>query len=236
MRVHYLQHVPFEGLGSIEPALRQKGHVITLTRLYQGEPLPTLEEIDWLIIMGGPMGIYDEARYPWLEAEKAFIKDAIAAEKTVLGICLGAQLIADALGAKVFKNRHREIGWFPIQRLPEAATTVLAKAIPEQTEAFHWHGDTFEIPQAATPLASSKACKNQAFILHDRVVGFQFHLETTREAAAALIENCRDELDSSPYVQSESEMLADEQRFTHINKVMHAVLEALEARHSPASQ
>lgn len=228
MKVHYLQHVPFEGLGSIESVLREKGHQLSFTHLYTDQPLPLVEDIDWLIVMGGPMGIDEEEIYPWLRAEKKFINDAIHAGKIVLGICLGAQLIAEVLGARVYKNKHREIGWFNISRLPQVSNTILSRAIPEQAEVFHWHGDTFDIPQGAIDLAASEACKNQGFILDDRVVALQFHLETTMQSATSLIENCRDELDDSRYVQSENELLASSQRFPNINQIMLSVLEALE--------
>jgi len=232
MRIHYLQHVPFEDLSSIEPILRKKGHELTAIHLYEGQQIPLVKEIDWLIVMGGPMGIYDEAKYPWLNAEKLFIKQAIESNKIVLGICLGAQLIADALGAKVCQNKHREIGWFNISRSPEVEGTVLSEVIPDQMEVFHWHGDTFDIPQGAKAIAASEACRNQGFIINNRVVGFQFHLETTLQSASALINNCRDELDKSQYVQTESEILSDNQRFTNINQVMYSVLDALEVQNN----
>ena len=232
MRVHYLQHVPFEGLSSMEPFLLTKGHTLTSTQLYKGESLPLIDEIDWLIIMGGPMSIYDAETYSWLEPEKQFIKSAMNSKKIVLGICLGAQLIADALGAKVYKNSHREIGWFNISRSPEASDTVLSKALPEQTEVFHWHGDTFDIPEGASVLAESKACKNQGFILKNRIVALQFHLETTLESATSLIENCKDELDGSQYVQTEKEMLSSSDKFSNINKIMYAVLTELDQKHT----
>ena len=232
MRIHHLQHVPFEGLGSIEPVLREKGHHLTATHLYHSQPLPVAEDIDWLIVMGGPMGIYDEQAYPWLKAEKRFIEDVISAGKIVLGICLGAQLIADVLGAKVYRNKYREIGWFNINRSPEAEGTILYKAIPAQAEVFHWHGDTFDIPEGARPLAESAACRNQGFIMDDRLVAFQFHLETTLKSAKALIENGRDELDDSRYVQTETKMLSSLQRFSNINQIMRTVLETMEEHHA----
>ncbi len=232
MRIHYLQHVFFEDLSSIDLILRVKGHELTATHLYEGEQLPSVKEIDWLIVMGGPMGIHDEAKYPWLNAEKLFIKKAIESNKIVLGICLGAQLIADALGARVYQNKHREIGWFNISRSPELYDTVLSEIIPDQMEVFHWHGDTFDIPQGAKAIAASEACQNQGFIINNRVAGFQFHLETTLQSAKALINNCRDELDKSQYVQTESEILSDNQRFTNINQVMYSVLEALEVQNT----
>lgn len=212
----------------MEPALLAGGHQLSSTHLYKNKPLPLLKEIDWLIVMGGPMGIHDEAEYPWLAAEKKFIHQAIEAGKTVLGICLGAQLIASVLGAEVYKNRHKEIGWFSIDRSSKADSTIISTAIPRQAEVFHWHGDTFAIPAGAKPLASSSACQNQGFIFDDRVVGLQFHLETTPELIRELINNSRHELDGSSYVQSEEEMLANPQRFNRINQIMAAILETLE--------
>lgn len=145
-----------------------------------------------------------------------------------MGVCLGAQLIAAAMGAEVYKNDHKEIGWFSINRSPEADTTIIATAIPQQAEVFHWHGDTFNVPVGAKSLASSNACQNQGFIFDDRVVGLQFHLETTPELIQELINNSRHELDCSSYVQSEEEMLANPQRFARINQIMAAILETLE--------
>ncbi|WP_321389505.1 type 1 glutamine amidotransferase [uncultured Desulfuromusa sp.] len=228
MNIHYLQHVPFEGLGSMEAALIAGGHQLSSTHLYKNQRLPSLKNIDWLIVMGGPMGIHDEAEYPWLLPEKKFIQQAIESGKTVLGVCLGAQLIAAAMGAEVYKNDHKEIGWFSINRSPEADTTIIATAIPQQAEVFHWHGDTFNVPAGAKSLASSNACQNQGFIFDDRVVGLQFHLETTPELIQELINNSRHELDCSSYVQSEEEMLANPQRFARINQIMAAILETLE--------
>jgi len=231
MNIHYLQHVPFEGLGSMESALKTGGHQLSSSHLYKDQSLPALEEIDWLIIMGGPMGVQDETEYPWLKSEKEFILQAIESGKIVLGICLGAQLIAAALGAQVYKNRHKEIGWFDIHRDATADTNALATTIPQQAEVFHWHGDTFDIPAGAQPLASSSACQNQGFIFDNRVVGLQFHLETTPELIQDLINNSRDELDGSRYVQSEEEMLAKPQRFARINPIMAAILETLAEIH-----
>jgi GMP synthase-like glutamine amidotransferase len=228
MNIHYLQHVPFEGLGSIESQLKAGHHQLSSTHLYKNPLLPAIEEIDWLIVMGGPMGVHDETEYPWLKPEKNFIRQAIDANKKILGICLGAQLIADVLGTKVYQNRYREIGWFNIDRSAEGNSTILSTALPEQTEVFHWHGDTFDIPAGAKLLASSEACKNQGFILDNRVVGLQFHLETTSASARALIKNAADELDDSRYVQTEKEILTSPGRFLRINQIMSAVLNALE--------
>lgn len=228
MRIHYLQHVPFEGLGSIEPVLKERGHTLNSTHLYKGQTLPEVNSFDWLIIMGGPMGIYDYGHFTWLKDEKSFIGKVIESGKTVLGICLGAQLIADVLGAKVYKNKHKEIGWHDIETTPEINDTILADSIPSPLEAFHWHGDTFDLPAGALNIASSDACKNQGFIFDDRILALQFHLETTCESATALIANGRYELDGSKYEQSEKEMLAKSSRFPRINQAMEKVLKVLE--------
>ena len=235
MRVHYLQHVPFEGLGAIEGYMREKGHELSCTRLFAGETLPAVDSFDWLIVMGGPMGIYDEDQYPWLADEKVCIGQAIRAGKTVLGVCLGAQLIADVLRARVYFGGHREIGWFDITRAAEAEQTTLSKALPEKTEVFHWHGDTFDIPEGAVRLAESAACKNQGFVYGNRVVALQFHLETTPESAAALVGNCRAELDGSDFVQSEEEILAGFAKYTGLNLILTDVLAALEEQTAAAA-
>lgn len=204
MKIHYLQHVPFEGLGFIEKWARTQNATTGVSRLFRNDPLPGTEDFDWLVVMGGPMGIYDHDEFPWLVAEKKLIQQAIGAGKTVLGICLGAQLIADVLGAKVYPGPQKEIGWFPIKRAAGAPDL-----IPDTLTVFHWHGDTFDLPEGAVPLASSAACKNQGFIYNGRVVALQFHMETTVESMEALIENCGHEL---PGVDGASCSVQEKQR------------------------
>lgn len=225
MRIHLLQHVAFEGLGSIEEWARANKAEITASRLFAGEELPVVDGFDWLVVMGGPMNIYQEESYPWLAAEKAFIAEAIGAGKIVLGVCLGAQLIADCLGAAVTRNRQREIGWFPLTSVHPAVRDI----IPDGAVVMHWHGDTFALPAGAQLLASSEACDHQGFIYQQgRVVGLQFHLETTAASLAALIEHGSDDLTpAGPYIQNASEMQADPARFTAINQMMAALLTRL---------
>ena len=227
MHVHYLQHVPFEGPGSIAAWAQARNHRISATRLYTGDHPPPLDTIDWLVIMGGPMSVYDEAAHPWLVDEKRYVARAIETGKTVLGICLGAQLIADVAGARVYRNAQKEIGWFPVEKTAAARASVLGVALPEVVEAFHWHGETFDLPAGAAHLARSAACEHQAFACAERVVGLQFHLETTRAAAEELIRNCADELAGGPFVQSAAAMLADDRRFLKINSFMVRVLDGL---------
>lgn len=224
MRIHYLQHVPFEGLGSIEGHLLQQGHQLSATHLYRQQPLPELDRFDALIVMGGPMGVSDETDYPWLTPEKALIARAIAAGKKVLGICLGAQLIADALGAKVYRNCCVEIGWWPVTQTEAAAANDL-ELLPANYLPFHWHGDTFDLPDGAIHLAQTVACRHQAFTIAGQVIGLQFHLETTPDAALNLIKHCGDELDGSRYVQTAEQMLADTEHFTVSNRLMAGLLD-----------
>jgi len=228
-RVHWLQHVPFEGLGSIEPWLTTRGYSITRSRLYAHEPLPNVDDFDWLIVMGGPMNVDDEAHYPWLAAEKCFIKVAIDAGKTVLGICLGAQLMARALDAKVQKTGTKEIGWFPITLMNLAALSPLFEEHTPVFQAFHWHSDSFAVPKGAVKTASSEACANQAFVFGERAVALQFHLETTQASAQTLIKHCADDLQPGTWVQSAKAMLAEPERFKALNRHMDSLLARLAA-------
>ena len=227
MNIHYLQHVPFEGLGSIEDWVQRGGHTLSATRLYLGEQLPAVETLDLLVVMGGSMNIDEEALYPWLSAEKRFIEQAIAAGQRVLGVCLGAQLVANVLGAKVYANTNREIGWFPVEMTQAASASGLFAAFPRRIEAFHWHGDTFDIPSGAVHIARSAGCANQAFVYDERVVGLQFHLETTPASAQQIIAHCAEAITQGRYIQTPQAMLADAHRFDSINRTMHELLDRL---------
>ena len=222
MRAHFLQHVPFEGLGSIEFWLQRAGYEVTATRFYDTDELPPPAEVDLVVAMGGPMSVNDEHEYPWLAAEKRFIRAAIELQRPVLGVCLGAQLIASACGAAVYPNTVKEIGWLPIQGVaPDTgdngdgdgdagAEQPATFRFPPFLEVFHWHGDTFDLPEGAVRLARSNGALNQAFQLGRSVIGMQFHLDMTPDSARALVEHCRAELVPSMYVQSEQRILAAE--------------------------
>ena len=227
MKLHYLQHVPFEGLGSIASWAKARRIQISRTRLFAGETLPSADEIDLLVVMGGPMGVYDEREYPWLVKEKKFLKQAIASGTQILGVCLGAQLIAEVLGARVYSNDHKEIGWFPIEGVQVAHGSSIGKVLSNAGEVFHWHGDTFDLPDDATHLVKSQACKNQAFSIGAQILTLQFHLETTPAAAQALIDNCGHEIVDAPYIQPAHEILTDQHRFEHINILMAKCLDLL---------
>lgn len=226
MRAHYLQHVPFEGLGRIEDWLRDRGYEITSTKFYESSEFPKIEGVDLLVVMGGPMSVNDEQEYPWVVNEKKFIRSVIEADKPTLGICLGAQLIANSMGGEVFPNSVKEIGWFPIQAVKPSNSA--AFQFPGKTEVFHWHGETFSLPAGAVLIAESKGCKNQAFQIGDKVIGLQFHLETTLSSTKAIVDNCRDELVGGEYIQPEEDILsAPQERYSSINSLMVDILEYL---------
>jgi len=226
MRFHYFQHVPFEPPANIEKWVKEKNFPIKGTHLYKNDPFPDFSSFDVLIVMGGPMGVYDEMEYPFLAREKVFIENSLKLGKKVIGVCLGAQLIADVLGAKVYKNKYKEIGWFPVYKTDEANNNTAFEKLPNKFIAFHWHGDTFDLPTGATRLAYNEATENQAFQYGDLALGLQFHLETTPASAKGLIENSKEELkERGKYIQSPEEMLSKKEYFKEIEKYLYTVLD-----------
>jgi GMP synthase-like glutamine amidotransferase len=212
MRIVYLRHVPFEGLAGIGTWAEGRGHEVRAVRMFAGEVPPEPDGFDWLIVMGGPMDIHDDSAYPWLEGERRFIRRAIDAGRLVLGVCLGAQFVADALGARVFHNPSGpEIGWFDIRPTPEAAGSVTFAGVPDRATVFHWHGDTFDLPAGAVRLAESDVTEIQAFEACDgRVLAMQFHPEATPASVLELSRAEADELAPAgrPHVQSAGELLS----------------------------
>lgn len=222
MRVHVLQHVPFEAPGSIQSWLAERQAVVSHTLFYEASSLPDVGTLDLVIALGGPMSVNDEASLPWLVEEKHFIAAAILAGKAVLGICLGAQLIASALGASVYPGPYKEIGWFGIQATPPRPGVF---SLPQEITVFHWHRETFDLPLNAVELARSTACETQAFQYGANVIGLQFHLETTPQSLDALIAHSRHELTGGVFVQSERDMRnVPRTHYTAINDLMAEVL------------
>ena len=177
-----VRHVPFEHLGRIGPALERAGLSFRYFDLFAGEPPPAITGLPALIIMGGPMSANDPDDY--LRTELRLIEDALSAGIPVLGVCLGAQLIARALGARVFRNPVKEIGWYPLRLTAAGAADSLLAGLPDPSMVLQWHGETFDIPVGSVHLAWSEACRNQAFRYGSHVYGLQFHLETTADMIA----------------------------------------------------
>lgn len=195
MKVHWFQHVEIEGLGLIESWLRARRHEITVTRWWAGDTAGAdAAECEWLIVMGGPMNIYQHRDFPWLVEEKAAIAAAIARGARVFGVCLGAQLIADVLGGKVLQNAEREIGWWPVRAVAADGDADERYAFPAEMPVLHWHGDTFTLPLGARRLAASEGCAQQAFAVAARVLGLQFHLEMGAGTVEAMVKAGADEL------------------------------------------
>jgi len=222
MRVRWLQHADFEDLGCIAPWLAANGHQVSGTRLYAGETPPDSAAFDALIVMGGPMNIYEYDRYPWLRGEKRLIRSAVDAGKRVLGVCLGAQLLADVLGGPVTRNADSEIGWFPMSLTAAGRESALFADLPQSFTGFHWHGDTYALPPGAECLATSEGCAQQAFVVGRQVLGLQFHLEVTRVNAEEWFRHERPQ--PARYVQTPEHILAEQDSFEENNRWMRAVL------------
>ncbi len=227
MRMVCLQHVSFEGPASIGAWAARRGCPIPVVRLFANEPLPGRDTFDLLVILGGPMSVNDEKRFDWLGPELRFVQQAIKRGKRVLGICLGAQLIAKAMGATVRANAEREIGWWPVRQTPEARGHPVFSRLPRTFAAFHWHGETFDLPAGATWLAQSEGCAHQAFSIGPHVLGLQFHLECTPESVEALIQNCPGDLAPGRFVQDSQAMQTAHQHFHDANRLMAALLDRL---------
>jgi GMP synthase-like glutamine amidotransferase len=178
MHIHCFQHVAFETPGTIKEWAEASRHVISYTYFFENSfSIPAINEIDALLIMGGYMNVDEDEKFPWLIEEKKFIRQAVYAGKKVMGICLGSQLIAAALGAKVYAAKEKEIGFFPVSFSTEALLHPFFNHFKNPYTVFHWHGDTFDLPQGAQLLASTDICRSQAFLFSNNVLALQFHFE-----------------------------------------------------------
>jgi GMP synthase-like glutamine amidotransferase len=202
MRVHYLQHVWFETPGCILDWARDRGYKLTSTLLYESAQFPEIDSFDLLVIMGGPMSVHDLKDYSWLAQEKEFIKKCIRHGKMLFGICLGAQLLAETCGGRVQKNPEKEIGFFPVKLSLQAIRHPFFEGIPEVSDFFHWHGETFSLPEGAIAIGSSEACLNQGFLLNNQILALQFHPEVTSELVTSMVKEGLGELKPSRFVQS----------------------------------
>jgi GMP synthase-like glutamine amidotransferase len=205
-RIHCFQHAATEGPGGVGRWAHERGFSLTTTRFDLGDLLPAMESFDTLVVMGGHMNIYQYRDYPWLKSERAFMQEALRAGKKIIGFCLGSQLLADALGARVHQHRQFEIGWFPVKKQPVSSDLLSWNSFPEELSVLHWHGDSFDLPEGAQLLASSEACEHQAFSYQKQAIGFQFHLEVAEEDLKGFI-GCGSDLKlPGSFVQSEAQV------------------------------
>lgn len=219
IRIHALYHVDFEELSYIKQWADNRGHRITVTRFYENDPLPAQDSFDWLVVMGGPMSIHDESDFQWLADEKSFIQQSINDGKTVIGVCLGAQLIADSLGAKVAPSGIKEVGWLPIQLTEQGLAHPLLADLPKnEFTVFHWHGDGFECPKGAMPIATSHTWANQGFVyqtskhkeLGTWVLGWQCHFEVTNKSMVDMVSHGQTYIQEAMIDHPDSVQAADE--------------------------
>ena len=229
MRVHIVQHVAFEGPGAISEWARERGYRVSVTEQFKRGTLPAVDDFDFLVILGGPMSANDGAQFDWLAGERQLITEALREEKAILGVCLGTQLLAQALGAQVYPNRKEEIGWFPVRLTLDAERSRLFSGLPARMTVLHWHGETFDLPNGAILLAESKSCRNQAFELDGRVLGLQFHLEVQPQGLERLIENSAADLTRAPAVQTAAEIRASAHLAQSLRPTLYTILDRLAA-------
>lgn len=226
MKILIIIHASFEEPGSIEIWAKKRGHEIVISNPYKGEKLPEISDFDFLIVMGGPQSPLELDKAPYLADEIDLIKRAITQHKRIIGICLGAQLISEALGVKTERSPHREIGMYPIELLEDAKLDPVFGQFPSKFDMMHWHNDMPGIPKGAVLLAKSEGCPRQAYRYGDRVYGFQCHFELTQELVKRMIEHCPDDLKMGTYIRSKDEIINAD--YSEINLKMENILDYLE--------
>lgn len=227
MRIHTIIHAPFEKAGAIEKWATDKGYQLLATHTYRGEKLPSLSAVDFLVIMGGPQSPAELDKYPYLREEITFTRQIIDHKKPVLGICLGAQIISESLGAKTEHSPNKEVGIFPIQLTTDGEDDPIFKQFPKIFEVIHWHNDMPGIPEGSLVLAKSDGCPRQAIRYSNRVYGLQFHMEMTSELLTGMVKHCPQDLNPGRYIQETTKLLSAD--LTEINSKMFAILNYLAA-------
>lgn len=227
MHIHYFQHNHFEDLGSIGDWAKSNNFTTSVTRFDLNPELPSLHDLDWLVIMGGAMGVQDSDQYPWILSELEFIKEAIHCGKIVIGVCLGSQLIASALGARVYKNAEPEIGFWPVKFTTKAQQDVVFRHFPEELNVMHFHFDTFDLPEGAVAMANTSVTAVQAFRYGNNVFALQFHSELTESNVSVFINELTPEIVHGTFVQSPAEMLQKTEYCRLNNQILSKFLDQI---------
>lgn len=233
MKIAYIIHADFEKPGFIETWAKKNNHKCREYSSYKGESLPQPNEFDFLVVMGGPQSPLSMEKSPYLKNEIDLIKKALAQNKCIIGICLGAQLIGEALGAKTERSPYREIGVFPIMLLDGAKSDPIFSKLPRVFDVMHWHNDMPGLPIGAELIAKSEGCPRQIFRYGDRVYGFQCHFEMTKDLAQGMIANCPDDLINDKYVRNREELLTTD--YDSINLKLEKVLDHLTKVHNQSN-
>ncbi len=237
-KVWALQHSPCETLGTIAGALLSAGIAAEYVRTFEGQPVPVeMADATGLIVMGGPMGVYDHPRYPFLRNEMRLIERALRDERPVLGICLGSQLLADAMGARVTRAGRKEIGWYPVRLLEAAKTDPVWAGVDGVFTAYHWHGDIFELPRGAVSLAASDMTACQAFRCGPSAYGILFHPEVTGQILQDMVTASVEELEEEHVDGREivTQAAAHLPRLQHIGGLLFQRWAGLVGRRDPAA-
>lgn len=210
MRLHLIEHDPIDmSRTNITKWAEAKGYQITQTYICKNEKMPAIDDVDWLMVMGGSPHAWEEDVHAWLAPEKEFIVRALDNNKPILGICFGAQLLAEALGGSVFRSENEEIGWIEVTLTEEGKNSFLFQNVPETFLTFHWHSDHFSLPPGCTKLAYSEPTANQAYICKERpIAAVQFHPEYTRDMVQQFAREWGDEWQKGPFVAGKEAVLA----------------------------
>ena len=232
MRIQLIEHDPEDfSRTNISFWAAAKGHQVNQVYICNNDALPSLDSFDWLMVMGGSQNAWDEEANSWLREEKEFVAEAVAENKLFLGICFGAQLLAEALGGKIFPNEHKEVGWHEVTLNPAGKESFLFQNVPPSFVTFHWHSDHFSLPGNCTRLADSPPTENQAFVCRERpAVGLQFHPEYTREMIRYYAREHSQDWVPDKYVGSPDEVLARTEEMPDTYWLMETLLNNMEER------